>query len=139
MDVSCEEDPLGLASWPNELHRDAVGPALEAFAEVVGDIRGLRPDHHLGLRERGEGSLESPFAEAFKQDRGDYGTAMAKTIRSRDCRSVVVFDVRLFTKGAPPADRMFRHEALHVLLNRSSENTFDSRAVLAARTSIYRT
>lgn len=135
--MDAEEDPLGLDSWPPELDRDAVGPALRAFAEVVGDTEDyeliITSDFEEQVRER----MEPELAAAFYQDRGAYGKAMAKTLREHDGRVVVVFDVQLFARDvAHPAEATFRHEALHVVLIGNGENTFDSRASLAERSEL---
>jgi hypothetical protein len=135
--MDAEEDPLGLNLWPPELDRDAVGPALQAFAEIVGDAEDyeliITSDFEEQVRER----MEPELAAAFHQDRGAYGKAMAKTLREHDGRVVVVLDVRLFARDAAhPAEATFRHEALHVLLIGNGENTFDSRASLAERTDL---
>ena len=132
--MDAEGDPLDLESWPPELDRDAVGPALQAFAEAVGDDVEcelvITSDFEGQVRDR----MEPEIAAAYFQDRGDYGTAMAKTLRAADGRVSVVFDVRLFARGAAhPVPATFRHEALHVLLGREGESTFDSRGSLAER------
>ncbi len=135
--MDAEEDPLGLDSWPPELDRDAVGPALNAFAEVVGDGEDyeliITSDFEGQVRER----MEPELAEVFRQDRGAYGKAMAKTLREQDGHVVVVFDVRLFARdSAQPTEATFRHEALHVLLIGNGEHTFDSRSSLAERSDL---
>jgi len=135
--VNADEDLLDLGSWPPELDRDAVEPALLAFAEVAGEA----VDYELVIVSDFEGQvrarLEPEEAAAYFQDRGDYGTAMAKTLPQADGRVVVVFDVRLFARGAAHAvEATFRHEALHVVLLGNGENTFDSRASLAGRSGL---
>ncbi len=127
---------MGIESWPDTLDREAVWPALAAFVEVVGDNADYELIITSDFENQVKARLEPGYAEVFTQDRGAYGTAMAKTLRQDDGRSVVVFDVRLFAKGAAPPDAMFRHEALHVLLNRSAENAFDSRNALAGRSAV---
>lgn len=110
--MDAEGDPLDLKSWPPKLDRNAVGPALRAFAEG-----------------RVHDRMEPEIAAAYFQDRGNYGTAMAKTLQAADGRVSFVFDVRLFAPGAAhrvPAT--FRYGALHVLLGREDESTFDSSA-----------
>lgn len=108
-----------------------------AFAEVAGEA----VDYELVITSDFEGQvrahLEAEEAAAYFQDRGDYGTAMAKTLPQADGRAVVVFDVRLFARGAAhPVEATFRHEALHVVLLGNGENTFDSRASLAGRSGL---
>lgn len=98
-------------------------------------------DYELVIASDFEGEVKSAFepeeAEAYFQDRGDYGIAMAKTLPQADGRVVVVFDVRLFAQGAAhPVEATFRHEALHVVLLGNGENTFDSRASLAGRSGL---
>jgi hypothetical protein len=81
--------------------------------------------------------LDPAHAAVFTQDRGDYGTVMAKTLPRSDGTSVVIFDVRLFLKGLPPPEAMFRHEAFHVLLHGCGESTNESRTQLSATADIH--
>jgi hypothetical protein len=131
-----DEDPLGLGDWPDELDRDAVLPAMEAFIEVVGDTDDCELVITSDFENQVKARLAPALAEAFAQNRGDYGTAMAKTLR-HDGRKVVVFDVRLFARGAPPPEATFRHEAFHVLLDRSGESVWDSYSLLVSQSDVF--
>jgi hypothetical protein len=133
-----EDDPPNLDAWPPELDRDAVGPALRAFAEVVGEGG---EDYELIITSDFDGQvrlrMEPEHAAVYFQERGAYGTAMGKTLPLPDGRVAVIFDVRLFRRDvAHAAEATFRHEALHVLLIGNGENTFDSRGSLAAHSNV---
>jgi hypothetical protein len=75
--------------------------------------------------------LEPEWAEVFTQDRGPYGKCMAKTMTNEDGSQIVIFDVHLFLKDTPSPEPTFRHEALHVLMNRRGESLDQARTAIA--------
>lgn len=89
------------------------------------------------LEDAVRANWDPAYAAAFVQDRGNYGTVMGKTLPQDDGHCIVVFDVRLFLKGAPSPEGIFRHEALHVLLKRQGESTNDARLTLGPDSDIH--
>jgi hypothetical protein len=88
------------------LDRDAVGRAVDAMVEVLGE--GI-DDWDLVITSDFENEvkrLKPPIAKRFVQGSG-YGCVMGITIRSEDGRSVVVIDAEVFMKDADPRDEVF--------------------------------
>jgi len=131
------DDELDLSNWPDVLDRDAVVPCLAAFAAVVGEMDDVSITMTSDFENQVKAHLEPDWAAVFTQDRGPYGRCMAKTIPVDDGDQVVVFDVSLFLRGLPHPERTFRHEALHVVVNRRGEALFNSRDAISNRHGIY--
>jgi hypothetical protein len=132
-----DDDDLDFSDWPDVLDRDAVIPCLAAFGEVVGEMDDVSITITSDFENQVRAHLEPEWAEVFTQDRGPYGRCMAKTIPKEDGKQVVVFDVHLFLKELPTPEPTFRHEALHVLMNRRGEALFHSRDAISDHQEIY--
>jgi len=115
---------------PDTFDVDALGAGVERLAEIAPDAEPLRlvvaADFEAAVRER---VADPNYAENYRQERL-FGSAVAKTIPQDDGSIDLIVDAGVLHGDGPALvdlERLFAHEAYHIVTHRNGETLSDIR------------
>lgn len=111
-------------AFPDCFDSKALERGYEAMEAIVPSMERVRlqvaPDFTKAVRDA---HPDRDYAARYEQDRGEFGSAMAKTIPQDDGVIDVIVDARVLVSGQDEGvpEQTFKHEAYHVAIRQRGE------------------
>jgi hypothetical protein len=115
---------LNHEAFPDCFDSEALERGYEAMETIVPSMEKVRlqvaPDFTKAVRDA---HPDRDYAARYEQDRGEFGSAMAKTIPQDDGVIDVIVDARVLVSGQAEGvpEQTFKHEAYHVAIRQRGE------------------